>query len=227
MRTLDDNGHGGSSDASAELDFCGFRFSTNALCSSRKLARQEDDRHAEHATSKVEDAGKHYLAEPCPDRARDFSKLVCAWGRGGRVWGNLERYHPGQLGERLHGWLSDAAKAPDAETAIMPAIDKDDDPDDPHIKGLGVSFASKHLRMLRPDRYAVLDSVLEQGLGFALNAKGYALFMRQLLQFQQGDLKKALSQQQPTVAEIELGIFGLVRQHVRSDSTKLLPEPSS
>ena len=79
-----------------------------------------------------------------------------------------------------------------------------------NIKGLGVSFASKHLRMLDPDRFAVLDEVLSDGLGFALNPKGYKLFMQLLQDFsKQNHIKHSL-------AELESGLFILVRQQVRS-----------
>lgn len=48
------------------------------------------------------------------------------------------------------------------------------------IRGLDVSFASKHLRMLEPKKYAVLDNVLSKGLGFALNSRGYRFFLSTL-----------------------------------------------
>jgi hypothetical protein len=58
--------------------------------------------------------------------------------------------------------------------------------DDPHLKfalrelrcirGLGVSFASKHLRLIRPDVCPVLDSVLSERLGYPLNVSGYKRF---------------------------------------------------
>jgi len=59
-------------------------------------------------------------------------------------------------------------------------------PDEPNIQSalleisrvrhLGLSFASKHLRLLRPDVCPVLDSVLSEKLGYALSAPGYQRF---------------------------------------------------
>lgn len=69
-------------------------------------------------------------------------------------------------------WLKGTAGASD-EDAILGGT---------NILGLGVSFASKHLRMLAPEKYAVLDDVLSEGLGFALNSKGYRLFPEFLAQ---------------------------------------------
>ena len=64
--------------------------------------------------------------------------------------------------------------------------------------------------MLDPDRFAVLDEVLSDGLGFALNPKGYKLFMQLLQDFsKQNHIKHSL-------AELESGLFILVRQQVRS-----------
>ena len=80
------------------------------------------------------------------------------------------------------------------------------------IDGLGVSFASKHLRMIAPETFPVLDQVLSEGLGFALNRKGYALFTQLLRDF--------MAQHEITepIATLESGIFLLVRQQVRAQA---------
>jgi hypothetical protein len=44
------------------------------------------------------------------------------------------------------------------------------------LRFLGLSFASKHLRLLRPDVCPVLDSVLSEHLGYPLNVAGYKRF---------------------------------------------------
>lgn len=220
MRTTQDGMQVAKDVSETVLDFCGFRFTASALLNSTKFIEQEDDQRPEYATAKVENAGKRYRKEPSARTARTFSYLVCKWGRGGRVWGNLESYHEAKLGDRLHQWLQEANSARDAETAITPTVGKDDASEAAGIKGLGVSFASKHLPMLHPDRYAVLDNVLNAGLGFAPNAKGYALFMRQLLRFQQRYHQLEPTPPRRTVGQLESGIFMMVRQHVRSDSSE-------
>lgn len=78
------------------------------------------------------------------------------------------------------------------------------------IKGLGVSFASKHLRIIDPSRFAVLDDVICQGFGVAMNVQGYLLFLRLLRAFR---VEHALS---CSVAELESALFLLVRQSVRA-----------
>ncbi|MGB3717789.1 MAG: hypothetical protein WA996_25490 [Candidatus Promineifilaceae bacterium] len=44
------------------------------------------------------------------------------------------------------------------------------------INGLSISFGSKHLRFLRPDKCPVLDSVIGSGLGYPESTAGYRLY---------------------------------------------------
>lgn len=180
------------------LDFYGFRFTPTALRSAMLLVETEDA-----TTFDVEKIGRSLGNPPSIQEALRFSKAVCDWGRGGRVWGNLQRYNPdeGELGRALSQWFDSVRSSSDDEDAIVPGTE---------IKGLDVSFASKHLRMIDPTRFAVLDDVLHRGLGFAKNPKGYRLFMRLLRDF------KAANRISDSVAKIESGIFGLVRPTVRS-----------
>ena len=180
---------------SEDLDFCGFRFSRSALESAILLARKEFD-----TTSDVESLGADFL-KGSGLNVLLFSRKVCNWGQGQRVWGNLLRLNGKEKLEKLLvKWLKGIADASD-EDAILGGIG---------ILGLGVSFASKHLRMLAPEKYAVLDEVLSEGLGFALNSKGYRLFLSSLRKF-------SVAHSIPgSLAELEAGIFLLVRQGVRS-----------
>lgn len=96
----------------------------------------------------------------------DFIRAVCVWGGyagiGGRV---CKRNEAIAIRARLL-----AAKAaiereePDLQTAIREVR---------ALNGLGLSFASKHLRMLWPRHCPVLDAVLHQKLGYPLNSTGY------------------------------------------------------
>jgi hypothetical protein len=141
------------------------------------------------------------LANPSRWVVLAFSEKVCAWGGGERVWGNLGRGDTDQLAHDLLAWFASVDGADTDEEAIRPGE---------AIHGLAISFASKHLRMLRPERFAVLDAVLSEGLGFALNLKGYAFFMRTLRAFRESISFTG------SIAALESGIFLLVRQRVRS-----------
>lgn len=184
-----------------DLDFYGFQFSRSALESAISLARKEFDNSAAVKSLSVARSSGGRI------NFLSFSEEVCTWGKGQRVWANLLRLNGGQenLANLLHEWLIGVTGASD-EAAILGGT---------NIQGLGVSFASKHLRMLDPERFAVLDDVLSEGLGFALNGKGYRLFLSSLRKF---SLDNSVSD---SLAELESGIFLLVRQDVRSRPPKL------
>lgn len=157
----------------------------------------------------MEAKGRQYLAlsPPTVEASLAFSADVCHWGRGARVLGNLKRHYPrGLLGQRIHHWLT-SVRALGPHDAVALGLT---------IKGLSVSFASKHLRHLEPDRFAVLDEVLSLGLGYAMNPAGYQLFIEQLTRLR--DELVAMDEPRRTLAQIEAGIFLLARQKVRSDS---------
>lgn len=184
-------------------EFGRFRFSASAYESALHWMFHEDK-----ITDEVERLGQQVLSGGF-DTAYEFSRRVCEWGRGARVWGNLNRFYTqAALSQELRLWFSSLDSAQDDAIAVERGI---------AIKGLGVSFASKHLRFLRPDSYAVLDEVLSLGLGFALNSAGYALFMQELRRF------KHTNKIPHSIAQVEAAIFGLVRQSVRGQS----PDDSS
>jgi hypothetical protein len=187
--------------ASAEvLEFAGFRFTLAALRSAIALQARE------FRTREVEEYGARLPKTLSPEQASAFSKLVCDWGGGGRVWGKLKAGNEGDPGAAIARWLNAVAAGElDDEEAIDNGC---------AIAGLGVSFASKHLRMLQPHRFAVLDDVLCVGFGFALNRKGFAFFLRELRVFQRA-LRERFGLDIP-VATLEAGLFMLVRQGVRA-----------
>ncbi len=156
------------------FDFASFLHTGAAL--SAAIDQQKHDAK----TIGTEKIGASLLASIEAGRATEsdifeFSQAVHDWGGGQRVWGKLPLYHGRQLGATLAQWL---LAVPSSSDAL--AIEKGTE-----IKGLDVSFASKHLRMLQPERFSVLDGVLSGGLGYALNPRGYQLFMRHLRLYQQ------------------------------------------
>lgn len=211
MRTIEDN----PADTVIH-DFHGFRFTGSALTCSVRLI--ETGSNEQSTVTAIEAARKRFLSEPSDQSANSFSKRVCEWGRGHRVMGNLERYHKSTLGSKLKTWLLAIAHAPDDASAVAPQSSANPEG---VPKGLGISFASKHLRWLDPSRFAVLDDVLSQGLGYALSPQGYALFMRLLREFTGKlpafSLEPGRASVKLTLTQVESGIFLLVRQHVRSE----------
>ncbi len=175
------------------VSFANIRFTENAFISAA------NEVIASKLTEDAESLGSQFSGKRT--QALEFSKLVCKWGDGQRVWGNLNRhYAKDQLKEKLNSWLLSAKSQENASLAISSGI---------AIKGLGVSFASKHLRHLVPSRFAVLDDVISQGLGYALNPAGYNLFISDLRRLQQSHFPEC------RIADIEAGLFVLIRQIVR------------
>lgn len=172
-----------------------FHCTASALESSSHWIQMENP-----TTDAVQAQGRRLLADAW-DESFDFSRQVCEWGGGGRVWGNLNRhYAPEALQSELRRWFVDVNAANGDSNIIVGGL---------KIKGLGVSFASKHLRLLKPDQYAVLDDVLSLGIGFALNPAGYELFMHELKRFKD---KYEIAY---SISKIESALFGLIRQSVR------------
>jgi hypothetical protein len=99
----------------------------------------------------------------------DFIRGVCAWGGypgtaarvfEGNAWQDIQR----QFGSAIAALSLDP---PDLQSALR-AVQR--------LRHLGLSFASKHLRLLRPDVCPVLDSTLSEKLGYALDSRGYQRF---------------------------------------------------
>ncbi|TDX99329.1 hypothetical protein [Thiohalophilus thiocyanatoxydans] len=180
---------------SKTIDFSNIRFTKDALNSA--IAIMSYDEKTKH----VENLGKSSNFKDL-SKTLYFSECVCDWGRGQRVWANLNRHHSSSvLGQLLSKWLlSVKARYGDLYAITLGT----------NIKGLGVSFASKHLRHLKPEKFPVLDSVLHQGLGYALNSAGYNLLISDLSRLKN---ENSLPYR---IADIESGIFYLTRQLVRS-----------
>ena len=195
MRTVHDHDGLEFGAGSETMSFGGFLFSRRAFEAGVHLARTGDP-----TTTSVEAIGRNFLARPTTEAARAFCEAVCVWGRGQRVLGKLSAFHGDALGAHVRDWL---IRVPDLDAldAIAAGIE---------IRGLAVSFASKHLRLLQPERFPVLDEVLEAGLGIARNPAGYRLFTQMLSDF------LIEHQLQETIAVTEGAIFMLVRQGVRA-----------
>lgn len=190
----DFGGHGGQTPNTGILKFGDFEFSKHALDSAIHRVQEEDiNTSALEATGEQLNENSDFL---------DFCQKVCAWGGGLRVFANLIRKNnKTELNRSLRDWLLQARRSASVEEAISVGI---------QIDGLAVSFASKHLRMIDPQKYAVLDSVLSKGFGFALNPKGYRLFMKTLSDFK---VENHLTEK---LATLESGIFYMIRQQVSS-----------
>jgi hypothetical protein len=132
----------------------------------------------------------------------EFSRRVCLWGGRAGIYNKMES--AGQL-SKLHQWLAFSAKTNDALDAVTKGI---------AIAGLGVSFASKHLRFVDPARYATFDSLLAQATGLPLNPDGYVRFLDDL------NALKANNGLNEDLATIEMGLFSLIRPYFDAENLR-------
>jgi hypothetical protein len=98
-----------------------------------------------------------------------FIKAVCRWGGYAGVAGKVRRYHPTTAELRSH--------FQDAYSKVVLSEDREAIKCLLRIKGLAVSFASKHLKSLAPDRAVVLDSIISARLGYPRTPEGYERFV--------------------------------------------------
>lgn len=107
------------------------------------------------------------------DDLEAFMKKVGEWaGKTGPrvILGQVLRGNTIEIGRKVRDAIAHLRSAKPDPVAALEEMDK--------VKGLDVSFASKHLRMLFPEYCPVLDSILSCRLGYAPTADGYGAFAR-------------------------------------------------
>jgi hypothetical protein len=123
------------------------------------------------ATGSVEALGQRFRQSDFQESDLEpFITAVCAWGGYAGIGRRILNRNSSRA---LCGALRDASALlsraePDVEGALARLN---------NLHSLGSpSFASKHLRFLRPDICPVLDSVLRDALPYAFDPEGYAIF---------------------------------------------------
>jgi hypothetical protein len=101
-----------------------------------------------------------------PDLER-FVRRVCKWGGYAGTAGRVINQNPStKISEQFRSANSALEMNPPNVTGALHEINR--------IKHLGrPSFASKHLRFLRPEVCPILDSIISGILNYELNARGY------------------------------------------------------
>jgi len=131
--------------------------------------RLKDHRHRYNLTGDCEARAVRLRSSCFPPRATgDFVREVSQWARYAGMGQRIVTQNRGKLTKAFRE-ANDLLSRNDVIGALKRLNE---------LRQLGgVSFASKHLRFLAPDRAVVLDSVLERGLGYAMNAAGYRRFL--------------------------------------------------
>lgn len=130
-------------------------------------------------TKEAEELGRA-LRESDPmnwDNLETFMKKVGEWaGKTGPrvVLGQVLKGNTNEIKDEIKGKVRDAiaqlkSDKPNPAAALRKMVE---------TRGLDISFASKHLRLLFPEYCPVLDSILSCRLGYALTTDGYEAFAR-------------------------------------------------
>jgi hypothetical protein len=136
-------------------------------------------------------------------RVKEFSKEVCTWGGDARIYSNLEKTP--SFGVKLTEWLELAKNGLDELQAITKGTE---------IKGLGIPYASKHLRFIDPTRHATFDNLLSQATDIELSPQGYVDFLELL-----NSIKEEL-EINDNIATVEMGLFKLIQPFFDATRTK-------
>lgn len=158
------------------------------------------------ARKKVDLAALRFQQTPSQESISAYSLAVFQWGQGMRVYAKL---HLPKWEHHTFKWLTQVQNL-SVEQALVAGT----------YKGVGVSFLSKHLRLLDPNRFVTLDSVIEEKLGYARNTAGYMRFLSDLTQ-----LKKE-HQLQCSVGDLEEAIYLAIKNEKKRMSLKNVHAPT-
>ena len=122
-------------------------------------------------TPTVEAQGRLFVEQGFREAdAKAFVRAVCDWGGYSGISGRVLSRNSSTL---ICSSLKRAVERLDAKPADFATALHEVNA----IKGLGTpSFASKHLRFMRPQLCPVFDSLLQEALPYSFDARGYAAF---------------------------------------------------
>jgi hypothetical protein len=98
----------------------------------------------------------------------DFIKAVCKWGGYSGIAGRVINENDESKLRYAFRSASSHSNAGDDLAAIKSLLE---------LRGFAVSFASKHLKFVAPERAVVLDSRISNRLGYELTPEGYQTFL--------------------------------------------------
>ena len=154
------------------------------------------------ATGEIEKLGANYVTTDFPVvKTEEFVRQVCHWGNYDGVAGKvLQNNELGFVADRFR----EATRALDDgnPAAAIAAVTE--------ITGLAVSFGSKHLKFLNPDRAVVLDRIISERLGYRRTAADYAEIVAECVTIR--DLLNEAGIDRPPegawrVSDVEMAIF--------------------
>lgn len=127
--------------------------------------------NAKTDTQTVEDEARYLVKNNFRDDLTEaFVRSVCLWGNRAAISGKVLMHNDlEEVSDTLRRAL-EQTKIGEVQCALRTIMS---------INGLGVSFASKHLKFLDPERHVILDSIISENLGYPRDDEGvgYAMFV--------------------------------------------------
>jgi len=167
--------------------------------------------NADPTTQNVEQEARNLIDNDFRDDLTEaFVKSVCRWGNYAGVAGKVLKHNKlGVVSKTLRTALNQT-EAHDVQLALRTTLS---------IRGLAVSFASKHLKFLNPERHVVLDSIISENLGYPrdTNGDGYVMFVADCAQALKIIKDKSIPYpasapaKEWRIADIEMAIFQKIR----------------
>jgi hypothetical protein len=155
---------------SIEIQSEGIRWPNHEVLWKSFVSHQQ--KHREHCpnTGTIEDVGRNIVAEITRGVPQDFIQSVCTWGGYPGIAGRVRnRNTPEHIQEQFAKALDALGPHPMASNYVPALVAVN------AIRELGTpSFASKHLRMLRPDACGVLDKLVSESTKYSNDASGFA-----------------------------------------------------
>jgi hypothetical protein len=143
------------------------------------------------------------------DQTAEFVRAVCAWGDYRGVAGRVLKNNTAEAVTSAFRSALALLKQDMVAEALRHVTD---------LRGLGISFGSKHLKFLDPARAVVLDSVISGRLGYPLTIDGYTEFLADchalLERTRAANVEYPFSHHYPgwRVSEMEMVIFAKLRK---------------
>jgi hypothetical protein len=161
---------------------------------------------ADKSTLEVEHAGQQLVLKAFPvDLTADFVRKVCCWAGYAGIAGKVLRHNSQEKIAETMKRAYDHTEREDLRAALEAMLG---------LRGLAVSFASKHLKFLNPNRHVVLDSTISERLGYPRAPDGYCEFVADCASVLTA--VKAAKVMRPSgnpfrIADVEMAIFQILR----------------
>ena len=160
----------------------------------------------DESTPEVERAGRELVSSAFPENlTADFVRMVCYWGGYAGIAGKVLKHNTKAFVAATMRRAFDLTQQGDLKAALDAML---------CLNGLAVSFASKHLKFLDPNKHVVLDSIISERLGYPRTTDGYGEFVADCASILAAVQSAKITRPDGhpfRIADIEMAIFQVLR----------------